>query len=297
MEPILNADLLINPDGSIYHLKLKPEQLADTVLLVGDPDRVSEISRYFDHVEVVVQNREFITHTGILNGKRITVLSTGIGTDNIDIVIHELDALANIDLKTRQIKSSLRSLDIIRIGTSGTIQPDVQVDTYSISTYGIGFDNLLRFYHSAIVIDEKMVDSFMHQCNWNIDHVKPYIVKASGTLMDKFKDVPTRGFTMTAPGFYGPQGRKLRIGLFDPEMISKLQKFNYHGERIINFEMETSALYGLGALLGHNVLTICALIANRANNTYSKDHKPVIKNLVEMVLDHITAKSMKSAHA
>jgi uridine phosphorylase len=285
MEPILNVDLLINPDGTIYHLNLRPDQLADTVLIVGDPERVSLISGYFDKVESVVQNREFTTHTGRVGGKRITALSTGIGTDNIDIVLHELDALANIDLGTRQIRPVLRKLDIIRIGTSGVIQPDVPIDTFSISTHGIGFDNLLRFYLTGNVIDEEMTDAFMDQCSWKIDHVRPYIVKATGSLLDKFSEVETRGMTVTAPGFYGPQGRKLRLDLFDREMISRLQRFNYHGNRILNFEMETSALYGLGTLLGHNVLTLCALVANRANNTYSKDHKPVIKRVVEMVLE------------
>jgi len=288
MQTILNTDLLVNPDGSVYHLKLQPEQIADTILIVGDPDRVKAISWYFEDLEFVVKNREFITHTGYVKGKRITVISTGIGTDNIDIVLHELDALVNIDLKKKEKRSSLHSLDIIRIGTSGSIQPDIPVNTFSLSTYGMGLDNLLRYYQSQSVLDKKMESEFLKQTGWSIEHVRPYFVKGTDSLINLFRDGMTPGITATAPGFYGPQGRRLRLDLVDDEMISKLQKFDYQGERIINFEMETSALYGLGALLGHKVVTVCALIANRADHTFSLDHLKVMKEMVELVLDRIT---------
>jgi uridine phosphorylase len=287
MFPIARTDLLINPDGSIYHLSLRPYQVADTVILVGDPDRVSEISRYFDKVEYKIMNREFITHTGIYRGKRMTALSTGIGTDNIDIVMNELDALVNIDFDNRTIRPSHKKLDIIRVGTSGAIQPDIPVDTIGLSTYGMGLDNLAYYYNALQVQEEEMSDAFMDQVKWKIPHVKPYFVKGSESLLNKFTNEVFRGITVTAPGFYGPQGRTLRIGLADPDMITGLQSFRFNNERIINFEMETSALYALGALLDHNVVTVCALIGNRITQSFSQDHRPVIKKLVELVLETI----------
>jgi len=287
MIPIATTDLLINPDGSIYHLNLKPEHLADTVILVGDPDRVPEISWYFDRVEYIIRNREFISHTGLFRGKRITALSTGIGTDNIDIVLNELDALVNIDFSRREIRPSHKTLDIIRIGTSGAIQPDIPVNSFGLSTYGMGLDNLIYFYDHSFIGDKEMSEAFQEHSGWNISHVRPYFIKCSEVLANKFTDGIISGITITAPGFYGPQGRKLRIDLADPAMINRLQRFRYNGERIINFEMETSALYALGRLLGHNVLTVCALIANRATQSYCVDHKPVIKRLVELVLETI----------
>jgi uridine phosphorylase len=281
------TNLLINPDGSIYHLNLRPEQVADTVILVGDPDRVEEISRYFDNVEFIVRNREFITHTGVYRGKRITALSTGIGADNIDIVLNELDALVNIDFTSRTLRPLHRTLDIIRIGTSGAIQPDISVNGFGLSTFGMGLDNLIYYYNSGSVQLKEMADAFINQTKWNIPYVRPYFVKGSVSLLEKFNGETINGITATAPGFYGPQGRKLRIDLADPEMIARMQDFRYNGERIINFEMETSALYALGALLGHNVVTICALIANRATQSINKDYKPVIRKLVELVLETI----------
>ena len=287
MLQIAGTDLLINPDGSIYHLSLKPEQVAETVILVGDPDRVSEISWYFDRVEYVVKNREFISHTGIFRGKRITALSTGIGTDNIDIVLQELDALVNVDFSRREIHPVHKTLNIIRLGTSGAIQPDIPVNSFGLSTHGMGLDNLLYFYDHSSLDDKEMADAFMEQSGWNISEVRPYFIKGSERLAKKFTDGVISGITVTAPGFYGPQGRKLRIDLADPAMMTRLQRFSFNGERIINFEMETSALYALGNLLGHNVLTVCALIANRATQSYCVDHKPVIKRLVELVLETI----------
>jgi uridine phosphorylase len=287
MLQIPTTDLLINPDGSIYHLSLKPEHLADTVILVGDPDRVPEISWYFDKVEYVNRNREFICHTGKFRNRRITALSTGIGTDNIDIVLQELDALVNVDFSRREINPVHKTLDIIRLGTSGAIQPDIPVNSLGLSTYGMGLDNLLYFYNDNSISDIEMSDVFMEKSGWNIPNVRPYFIKGSEGLAKKFTEGVIRGITVTAPGFYGPQGRKLRINLADPAMITRLQRFRFNGERIINFEMETSALYALGTLLDHNVLTVCALIANRATQSFCIDHKPVIKRLIELVLETI----------
>jgi len=288
--PLIKAtDLLINPDGSIYHLNLKPGQLADLVIVVGDPGRVSEISHYFDHIECTVHNREFVTHTGDVKGKRITVLSTGIGTDNIDIVMNELDALANVDLATREIKKEHRSLTIIRIGTSGAIQPDIPVNSFALSSYGLGFDNLLYFYDlSRVELNIPMSDAFMKHTNWNPNLSKPYFVKGSDSLISRFRKQMVSGITATATGFYGPQGRVVRLGLHDPDLNAKIQSFRFNGERVINFEMETSALYGLGAMLGHEMATVCLLIANRATLDYSTDHKPYIRKLVELVLETIS---------
>ena len=287
MSVISQTDLLINSDGSIYHLNLMPDQLADTVIIVGDPDRVPEISFYFDRVDHRVRNREFISHTGVLKGKAITALSTGIGTDNIDIVLNELDALANIDFITRTKRPVHRTLEIIRLGTSGAIQPDIPVGTFLLSTYGLGLDNLMRFYQGYELLEEDLLAAFMQQTGWNIPGVSPYFVKGSDVLIDLLRSNVMEGITVTSPGFYGPQGRILRLPLYDPEMNEKLQRFRFNNQRIINFEMETSALYGVGRLLGHNVVTVCALIANRATHSYSNDHKWMIKSLIEMVLDKI----------
>ncbi len=289
MVRIPESDLIINADGSIYHLCLKPDQLADTIIVVGDPDRVAEISWYFEKVELTVKNREFVSHTGYFHGKRLTVLSTGIGTDNIDIVLNELDALVNINLSTRMVKQEFKSLNIIRIGTSGSIQADIPVNTFALSSYGVSLDNLLHYYtENHPVYEVEMQNALMDHINWSHALATPRIIKGSEILIKKLEKGTTKGITATAPGFYGPQGRVLRLALSDPELNEKIRSFRYNGERIINFEMETSALYGLGALLGHNVATVCALIANRATNTYSPDHRPVIKNLVELVLERLT---------
>ncbi len=287
---IKNADFLVNNDGSIYHISLKPEQLADTVIVVGDPDRVEKISHFFSSVETRVQNREFIGHTGYYNNKRLTVLSTGIGTDNIDIVMNELDALVNVDFTTRTIKPEKKSLDIIRIGTSGAVQAEIPVSSFALSTIGIGFDNLLHYYaYDKKIVETEMSEAFMKHTGWNPDLSKPYFVRGSEKLISLFEKGMFKGITVTAPGFYGPQGRVLRLGLHDPELNDKIRSFRFGEERIINFEMETSALYSLGAMLGHNMVTVCALIANRVTNEYSADHKKVIQDLVGVVLDRITA--------
>jgi uridine phosphorylase len=286
MSSLQEPDLIVNADGSVYHICLKPENLADTVIVAGDPGRVKEIAGFFSSVEHTSSNREFEACTGQYKGTRITALSTGIGTDNCDIVMHELDALANFDLATRERKPGHRSLRIIRIGTSGSIQPDVPVDTFCLSTHAVGLDNLLYFYKGAPdVIDRELTDAFAAHARWPESLSKPYFVKGSERLVGMFKPRAVAGITVTAPGFYGPQGRFLRLPLADPEMIGKLQAFRHNGMRIVNFEMETSALYGLGALMGHEMVTICALIANRATGHYNPDHKKVVNNLIAMVLD------------
>jgi uridine phosphorylase len=289
MTVIKNADLLLNENGSVYHLALHPGQLAGTVIIVGDPDRVEMISHHFDSVECRVSNREFNTHTGLLKGKRITVLSTGIGTDNIDIVMNELDALVNIDLSSRQVKPEHTTLNVIRIGTSGSIQADIPVGSFALSTYGLGLDNLLHYYDNGNhTLDLHMAAAFMKHTGWNGNLSKPYFVKGSEELLKKFEQGTVKGITATAPGFYGPQGRILRLGLADPELNEKIRSFRYHDERVINFEMETSALYGLGSLLEHRVMTVCALIANRATNETCPDHKTLIGKLVGLVLERLT---------
>lgn len=288
--PVLkNTDLLLNGDGSIYHLSLQPGQLADTVLIVGDPDRVGLISTHFDRIECRISNREFNTHTGVLKGKRITVLSTGIGTDNIDIVMNELDALVNIDLSSRQVRPDHTALTVIRIGTSGSIQADIPVGSFALSSFGLGLDNLMHYYDTgAGLLDLQMADSFITHTGWNPNLSKPYFVKGSEELIRKFEEGTVKGITATAPGFYGPQGRVLRLGLADPGLNEKIRSFRFKNERIINFEMETSALYGLGGLLGHRVMTVCALIANRATNETWPDHHALIGKLIDLVLERIT---------
>ncbi|MCK9218556.1 MAG: nucleoside phosphorylase [Bacteroidales bacterium] len=288
MPLLAEPDLIVNADGSVYHLCMKPQDLADIVIVVGDPNRVKEISEHFTHIDHRAGNREFISATGYYHGKRITALSTGIGTDNCDIVMHELDALANFDLKTRVQKPAHRTLSIIRIGTSGSIQPDVPIGSFGLSTHAVGLDNLLHFYKgSADIIDQELTAAFAAHADWPVNLSRPYFIKGSDKLVDKFRPFSIPGITVTAPGFYGPQGRFLRLPLTDPDMIRKLQSFRYKDQRIINFEMETSALYGLGALMGFEMVTVCALIANRATGQYLADHKQVVRGLINLVLETI----------
>lgn len=290
MPLLAEPDLIVNADGSVYHICMKPENLADTVIVVGDPQRVHEISDHFTGIDHRAANREFISHTGYYNGTRITALSTGIGTDNCDIVMHELDALANFDLATRTQKPVQRSLRIVRIGTSGSIQADVPVNSFGLSTHAIGLDNLLHFYKGAPgIIDQEMTAAFAEHAAWPENLSTPYFVKGSDQLIDLFRPYSVAGITVTAPGFYGPQGRFLRLPLSDPDMIKKLQSFRFREHRIVNFEMETSALYGLGALMGHEMATICTLIANRATGEYNQDHKKVVLELISLVLEKLTA--------
>ena len=289
MKILQESELVLNTDGSVYHLKLKPEYIADTIIVVGDQGRVKTVSKHFDNIEYQISNREFVTHTGTLNKKRLTVLSTGIGTDNIDIVMNELDAAVNIDLKTRQLKPQHTILNIIRLGTSGALQADIPVDSFVLSTHGIGCDGLLNFYKfDENILDKRMMDAFIKYTAWSKNLPRPYIIKGSDKLEKLLGKGLYKGVTATASGFYGPQGRILRIPLAMPQLNERIESFNFEGHRISNFEMETSALYGLGAMLGHNMVTVCALIANRVTNEYSVDHQQVIRNLVEVVLDRIT---------
>lgn len=290
MKPIPSSELVLNPDGSIYHLKLHPEQLADDVIVVGDQGRVETISSHFETIEHKVQNREFVTHTGTYKGKRITALSTGIGTDNIDIVVNELDALVNIDLKTRMLKPSHKALNIIRIGTSGTLMQHIPVDSVVISTHGLGFDGLMHFYRFQENHSEALIlREIERELNLPDSLNKPYLVEADRGLFEKLKEGYFEGITATASGFYGPQGRTLRLNPAVPDLNERMMRFSYDEHRITNFEMETSALYGLSRLLGHNACTLCAIIANRATLEYSKNYKPVIETLVKSVLDRLTA--------
>ena len=290
MKKIAESELILNPDGSIYHLKLRPEHISENIIVVGDQGRVETISKHFSNIECKIQNREFLTHTGTYNGKRITALSTGIGTDNIDIVINELDALVNIDLQKREIKDNKTSLNIVRLGTSGALQGDIPVDNYVMSEYGLGFDGLLNFYQTdKKIFTDEITDAFIKHTEWDSKLARPYTIKASELLMNKLGEGFFKGITATASGFYGPQGRQLRIIPADPFLNEKMETFNFNGNRITNFEMETSALYGLGAMLGHNTLTVCAIIANRISKQFSKDYHPAVEKLIQTILDRITS--------
>jgi len=286
MSRIAESELIINSRGAVYHLDLRPEEIAGTVITVGDPDRVKEVSKYFDKIEVKQQHREFITHTGTVNNKRITVLSSGIGPDNIDIVLNELDALANIDFETRQIKPQLKSLNIIRIGTSGSLQADIPVDSFVSSTHGLGLDNLLNFYrHEQNVQEKELLQSFVTHTQLHGQMSYPHISSASLSLLKHFVHGFHQGITITTPGFYGPQGRILRLGLKNPQLIERLTDFRFGQHRITNFEMETSAIYGLGKLLGHNCLAINAIVANRVKKEFSKDGKAAVENLIKKFIE------------
>jgi len=288
-KPIAESELILTPAGEIYHLRLRPGQLADTVIVVGDQERVAEISKHFDTVEHRVQNREFVTHTGTFNGKRITALSTGIGTDNIDIVLNEIDALVNIDLQTRTIKKKHTSLRIVRIGTCGALQADIPVDTFVASSHGMGFDGLLNFYAGMTETDEPgIARAFMAHAGWTKELPYPYVAKASEELLQQLAFDMRQGITATAPGFYGPQGRQLRLPPALPDLNEKLGSFRFGELRVTNFEMETSALYGLGRLLGHQTCTVCAVIANRVIRQYSKDYHPAVERLIRTVLERLT---------
>jgi uridine phosphorylase len=289
MSRIAESEMILNARGAIYHLNLKPEELAGTVFLVGDPDRVKEVSKHFDKIEYKGEYREFITHTGTISKKRLTVLSTGIGTDNIDITLNELDALVNIDLTTREIKSTFTSLNIIRIGTSGALQPEIPVDSFVASTHGLGIDNLLNFYRLEQNDEEKqLVHSFVTSTQMHSQIGYPYIAGASASLIKHFVKDFYQGITVTCPGFYGPQGRILRLGISNPELINRLTQFRFGQHRITNFEMETSAIYGLSRLLGHNCLSLNAVVANRVRKEFSKDGKAAVESLIVKVLEIVS---------
>lgn len=288
MQKIGQSELIVNPDGSIYHLKLKPEHISDKIIIVGDPGRVKKVSSMFDKIEVEIQNREFFTHTGTYKGKRITVISSGIGTDNIDIVVNELDALVNIDLEKRRIKDKKSVLNFVRIGTSGALQEDIPVDSFLLSEMAAGFDGLLNYYQNRDNISNLDIEeAFKKHVNWHRQLTDPYFVDATPSLVDKFKTDIKKGITISAPGFYGPQGRQLRLKAVDENINDKITNFSFDNKRITNYEMESSAIFGLSKLLGHNAVTLCAIIANRLRKEYSKDYKPVIKDLIKYVLDKI----------
>lgn len=290
MSRIAESELILNPDGSVYHLRLKPENIAETIIVVGDPGRVKEISKYFDTIDFTVQNREIFTHTGTIGSKRLTVLSTGMGTDNLDIVINELDAVVNIDLQTREPKPVHKKLNIIRLGTAGALQADIQPGDFVASSYGMGMDGLLYFYgQGKSVMNADLAEAFVKHAKYDQNLPGIYAVACSDSLMDKMGKDLFHGITLTAPGFYGPQGRELRLKLAFPELNKLIENFEYQGKRIANFEMETSALYGLGKMLGHDTLTICSIVANRVNQTYAKDYHADIEKLIKLVLERITA--------
>ncbi len=285
MSKIAESELILNPDGSIYHLNILPEDIAPTIITVGDPDRVASVSKYFDTIEVQKAKREFVTHTGTLNGKRITVLSTGIGTDNIDIVFNELDALVNVDFKKRQVKENLTQLDIIRIGTSGAIQADIPVDSFLISEAAIGFDSLLHFYESDHVLNHELSAAFVQQTKWSPKKSIPYVVKANQQLIDQFSSQQTvTGFTATNVGFYGPQSRKIRLNVQDEKLNDKLAAFRHQDKKITNLEMETAGIYGLANLLGHRSISMNAIIANRPLGQFSKTPKKTVDRLIQYTL-------------
>ena len=289
MSRIAESEMILNARGAIYHLNLLPPEIGGTVFLVGDPDRVKEVSKHFDKIEYKGEYREFITHTGHIGKKRLTVLSTGIGTDNIDIAINELDALVNVDLTTRQIKPTLTSLNLIRIGTSGALQPEIPVDNFIASTHGLGIDNLLNFYRLEQNDEEKqLLHSFVTSTQMHSQIGYPYIAGASASLIKHFVKDFYQGITVTCPGFYGPQGRVLRLGISNPELINRLTQFRFGQHRITNFEMETSAIYGLSRLLGHNCLSLNAVIANRVRKEFSKDGKAAVENLIVKVLEIVS---------
>lgn len=288
---IQSSELIINADGSIFHLHLKPEQIADNILLVGDPGRVDVICKQLTDIEFRIQNREFVSSTGKFNNKRITVVATGIGTDNIDIVVNELDALANINLEKREINPVHRKLNFVRIGTSGGLQPFLDVNSFVVSRKAIGFDGLLNFYANRdSVSDLEFENAFVQHTGWGEKLTSPYVVDCSDHLFAKIHGQNTvSGVTISAPGFYGPQGRVLRLPLADPDLNEKIESFEFEGHKITNFEMECSAIYGLSKLLGHEALTVCLIIANRLKKQANSDYHSSMEALIRMVLERLTS--------
>ncbi|AMD86197.1 uridine phosphorylase [Capnocytophaga haemolytica] len=288
---IKESELILNPDGSVYHLNLNPENVATTIILVGDPDRVPRVSAHFETVEFKTQKREFCTHTGTYKGKRMTVLSTGIGPDNIDIVINELDALFNIDLTTRTPKATHTELNIVRFGTSGSLQADIPVDSFVLSSHGLGMDNMFHSYRDAATVrDLALEEAFITHTHWFMDKGRPYIIPCGQKLKAHILTSEVfEGITGTAPGFYGPQGRVLRLAVQDPQLNDKLHSFNHKGHRMTNLEMETSAIYGLSALLGHQAVSLNAIIANRPTGTFTKDPKQAVERLIAFGLERLSS--------
>jgi len=290
MRTIGPSELIINPDGSVYHINLKPEHVAPTIIFVGDQDRVEKVARHFDHIEFTTQKREFKTVVGSIKNKRFTVISTGIGPDNIDIVLNEIDALVNIDLNTRKIKNDLTSLEIVRMGTSGSLQHDIPVDSIVLGKYGLGFDGVLHFYKNEGLFETELENAFIEHCDYPVERSRPYIVRNSTILEEKLlSEHIFAGITATAGGFYGPQGRVLRLSVQDADMNKKIENFKHDQLRITNMEMETSVIYGLSKLLGHRAVSMNAIIANRANLTFSKDPYAAVENLIKYTLDKLTS--------
>lgn len=290
MQTFPDTELILTADKRLYHLHVKNEDIADDVILVGDPGRVEQISRYFSKIEFKANHREFITHTGTYKGKRITVISTGIGTDNIDIVLNELDAAVNINPETRRLNPTLRQLNIIRLGTSGALHADMPVNTLLASSHGIGLDGLLPFYQNWQTVNEQNIcEQFIRHCQWPSNLPYPYCVAANTDLLKHLGDGLMQGITATAPGFYGPQGRQIRLKTALPQLNDLLASFAFETNRITNFEMETSALYGLGKLLGHRCLTICVIIANRATKTFTANYNESAERLIQHCLNKLTS--------
>ena len=289
MRTIPSSELIINSDGSIFHLHLKPEQLADIVILVGDPGRVAMVAEYFDERECEVSNREFKTVTGTYKGKRMTVMSTGIGIGNIDISVTELDALANVDFETRQAKEQFRQLTLVRLGTSGAIQQDIEVGEVVFSRTSLGFDGLLSYYAGRdSVCDLDLESAFSEHTSWDKKLPAPYFVNAHNDLFELFKDSTREGITIAAPGFYAPQGRWVRLQPHDLKLNEKIESFRFGERRITNFEMESSALAGLAALMGHRAATICTIIAQRVAKDACTDYKPFVRRMIENALDKLS---------
>ena len=284
------TELVLNKEGRIYHLNLQQGDVAETIILVGDPGRAKWISTFFDEIRFEGHNREIFTYTGTYNGKELSVISTGMGTDNIEIVLTELDALFNIDFKTKQPKKELTSLNLLRIGTSATLQADISVkDSFVVSKYGLGLDGLLYFYEKGpFVMEREMTSSFINRMDWDRDLPKPYAVNASSELIEKLGKGLIKGITLTAPGFYAPQGREVRLKVMDDSIIDKASQFNYGGFQVTNFEMETSALYALSAMLGHRAMTVCDIIANRITGDFNVDYKLSMEKLIKLMLERIS---------
>lgn len=290
LDSIAASELILSDRGAIYHLDLLPEEIATNIITVGDQERVPEVSKYFDSIEIKRQHREFVTHTGYIGKKRFSVISTGIGTGNIDIVLNEIDALHNIDFETRGVKADLLQLNIVRIGTSGSVSREIPVDSFLVSGYGLGLDNMLNFYEVPQHISEQeILSAFIEQTGLNTKVAQPYITACSESLSGHFKDGFYSGITVTAPGFYGPQGRTLRLALSNPGFIDTLGSFEFKGNRISNLEMETAGIYGLGKLLGHNVLSLNAILANRATGDFSKNPQDTIEGLISKSIEILSA--------
>lgn len=283
------SELIINDDGSVFHLHLKPGELADTVILVGDPSRVELVAQHFDTIELSRSNREFNSVTGVVSGKRLSVVSTGIGCDNIDIVINELDALVNVDFLSRTVKERKASLRILRLGTSGALQPDIAIGDYVMSQWSLGMDGLLNFYQGAqLISDQDLEREFVAQTHWGERLARPYFVENDRGLVDLFSDFAIMGLTASASGFYGPQGRVVRLPLADAAFLDKIEQFSHRGLRVTNFEMEGSAIAALSKLMGHKALTVCAIIAQRTAGEGQPDYSRIVNKMIEKALDKLT---------